>query len=237
MLAFLLIASVASVAVHGLHDFDSGLVGDCSYDMLTACDMGITLFVNDKVMPVTEDEKKARCENQTKSLECLNAFGAKCLQSVEKGLFMVLIDAVKEEVGSRCTVGTHDYDNYKNNIECLNSVPAASVCMRTAANGLKWISETVPLETQIKTSCCVLPSTLECVKKAIIPTCGKEGFEAAEHIVNRYFTELVEVACVKHKKLSCSELPQIPQEWGDQGQYLHLLNPLVKLAHVATRYP
>jgi len=218
------------------HNLDAALTGDCSYDVLGKCDQGLALFVNEKVLPVSESDKTSRCNRQINSTTCFKGFINRCMTGLEKGLGLILMDSFQDEIETRCAPGSPEYKKYAQHIACYNKSPSVRACLRKSVGSIDWISSNVQLKDQIKNTCCLFPTLKDCVRTSLVPDCGEDASQYVESILDKYFNELLDVACKKHKKFNCANGVPIPT-LADNGKDVPVINSLVKLAFVAPKYP
>ncbi|XP_065294448.1 uncharacterized protein [Dermacentor albipictus] len=223
----LLIVGLASCALAGP---TTKTPAGCTNESFEKCGTDLILFAGGPVIPTNKDQLVTSCPKEKASEKCARAYSTKCLARFPRGMVMLLLDGIRNEVNAKCNTTSPSGKEYLKHAACLNTNGARlHQCMRDLTLVLDQ-SVDAPQKSRLALSCCSFNTYRTCMTESVKGVCESSTSAYVDKLITGYAGDLLDTVCANYKTGSdaCKTLPSLPKST-KTGRSSSLLSPLARI--------
>ncbi|XP_077536612.1 uncharacterized protein LOC144148967 [Haemaphysalis longicornis] len=202
----------------------------CSTESFEKCGTDLIIFAGGPVIPTNKDQLVTSCPKEKASEKCARSYSTKCLARFPRGMVMLLLDGIRNEVNVKCNTTSPGGKEYLKHAPCLNTNGGKlHQCMRDLTLVLDQ-SVDAPQKSRLGLSCCSFNTYRTCMTDAVKGSCESSTSAYVDKLITGYAGDLLDTVCVNFKTGSdaCKSLPSLPKST-KTGRSTSLLSPLARI--------
>ncbi|KAL1428765.1 hypothetical protein MTO96_016897 [Rhipicephalus appendiculatus] len=223
----LLIAGLSSCALGGP---TTKQPPGCTNESFEKCGTDLILFAGGPVIPTNKEQLLTSCPKEKASEKCARSYSTKCLARFPRGMVMLLLDGIRNEVNAKCNTSSPSGQEYLKHATCLNTNGARlHQCMRDLTLILDQ-SVDAPQKSRLALSCCSFNTYRTCMTESVNGACDSSTKAYVDKLITGYAGDLLDTVCANYKTGSdaCKTLPPLPKST-KTGRSASLLSPLARI--------
>ncbi|KAL1414144.1 hypothetical protein MTO96_000963 [Rhipicephalus appendiculatus] len=201
----------------------------CSIEVLDKCGADLVIFGTGHTVPNTTKELLKQCEIEFSAGICARQFANRCLPPLPRGMVVVILEGISQEVSSKCNVSNPLHDEFLKHAPCMNKVgDTLHMCMKKLTLSLDYSASIEP-HLRVGRSCCNFAEYLKCSGDAMRKQCGEEAEDYIKKLLTRSAGDFIEIACINHRTdfESCKSSAAVVDM--STTRITSLLSPMAKL--------
>ncbi|KAM7288641.1 uncharacterized protein ISCGN_028841 [Ixodes scapularis] len=201
----------------------------CNVELLDKCGADLVIFGTGPKVPENTKDLLAQCEVEFAAGVCARQFANRCLPPLPRGMVVVILEGISQEVSSKCNVTNPLHNEFLKYASCMNKVgDALHKCMKKLTLSLDYSASIEP-HLRVGRSCCNFAEYLTCSGDAMKKECGEEAEEYLKKLLTRSAGDFIEIACINHRTdfESCKSSANVVDM--STTRITSLLSPMAKL--------
>ncbi|XP_077524181.1 uncharacterized protein LOC144135387 [Amblyomma americanum] len=171
----------------------------CSIDVLDKCGADLVIFGTGHTVPNNTKELLKQCEVEFSAGICARQFANRCLPPLPRGMVVVILEGISQEVSSKCNVSNPLHNEFLKHAPCMNKVgDTLHKCMKKLTLSLDYSASIEP-HLRVGRSCCNFAEYLMCSGDAMRKQCGAEAEDYIKKLLTRSAGDFIEIACINHR--------------------------------------
>ncbi|KAK8785702.1 uncharacterized protein LOC144135390 [Amblyomma americanum] len=202
----------------------------CTTESFEKCGTDLIIFAGGPVIPTNKEQLLTSCPKEKASEKCARSYSTKCLARFPRGMVMLLLDGIRNEVNAKCNTSSPSGQEYLKHAPCLNTNGARlHQCMRNLTLVLDQSVE-APQKSRLALSCCSFNTYRTCMIDSVKGACGSSTTGYVDKLITGYAGDLLDTVCANYKTGSdaCKTLPPLPKST-KTGRSTSLLSPLARI--------
>ncbi|XP_064485751.1 uncharacterized protein LOC135398258 [Ornithodoros turicata] len=171
----------------------------CDTETLDKCGADLVIFGTGPKVPTNKKELLAQCEVEYAAELCAREFATKCLPPLPRGMVVVILEGISQEVSSKCNATNPLHHDFLKHAACMNKVgDRLHKCMKKLTLTLDYSASIEP-HLRVGRSCCNFAEYLQCSGDAVKKDCGSEAEDYLKKLLTRSAGDFIEIACINHR--------------------------------------
>ncbi|KAH6925065.1 hypothetical protein HPB50_000225 [Hyalomma asiaticum] len=164
----------------------------CTNESFEKCGTDLILFAGGPVIPTNKEQLLTSCPKEKASEKCARSYSTKCLARFPRGMVMLLLDGIRNEVNAKCNTSSPSGQEYLKHATCLNTNGAKlHQCMRDLTLILDQ-SVDAPQKSRLALSCCSFNTYRTCMTESVNGACDSSTKAYVDKLITGYAGDLLD---------------------------------------------